>query len=386
MNRYGIVVVGYNRTESIERLCNSLCKANYSEPVDLIVSIDNSGEDKVEKYAETIIWNYGNKIIKTFPERLGLRNHILTCGNYLNEFDYDAIVVLEDDIVVAEDFFNFVVQAVERYRNDDNIAGISLYTHLWNATADRPFIPLYCGYDIFFMRYPQSWGQVWMKKQWNEFYKWYKDKEYLKINRDSIPNNVMNWPESSWLKFHVQYCIARNKYFVYPYQSLSTNFADAGTHYAFNTNKMQVPLSVAKNKKYIFPDTMEINAVYDEYYESKSLGSYIGENTLINLYGQKKHTNENYILSMEKLPYKIIKSYGLQMRPVELNVINDVKGNDLYLYDTAYRANKPKKKHISLIRWIYDTRGEVILKHNFADIIFHEIYNKLRYVIKMRKK
>jgi len=138
MRRYGIVVVGFNRVDSISRLLYSIDKAYYDEKVDLIISIDNSGANVVEQFAEKFNWAFGEKIIKVSDVRLGLRNHILKCGNYLNEFGYDAIIILEDDLFVSPGFFNYAKQAVDFYKGDQNIAGISLYQHSWNVNADRP--------------------------------------------------------------------------------------------------------------------------------------------------------------------------------------------------------------------------------------------------------
>lgn len=383
MSKFGIVVIGYNRVDSIQRLMSSILAACYSDTVDLIISIDNSGTDKVEKYAESINWPYGEKMIKTFPERMGLKNHVLTCGNYINEYGLDALIVLEDDLFVAPDFYNFAKQAVNKYKTNPNVAGISLYSHSWNINADRPFNPIYKGYDVFCIQYPQSWGQVWMKEQWNEFYKWYEEKKFESLDKSKVPDNVLGWPETSWLKYHVEYCIDTNKYFVYPYQSLTTNYADAGMHYAFSTNKMQVQLSQGIKKTYVFPDELDDTSVYDSYYENTQLERILEikkDNLEIDLFGKKKKYSSScrYLLTTVKREYKVVQSFGLQMRPWELNVIYKVPGNEIYLYDMKFVDKMPDTKHISCIHWIYDTRGEAILKRNFVDIIFHEIYNKLR--------
>lgn len=383
MSNYGIVVIGYNRIDSLQRLIGSLLDASYDQPVDLIISIDKSGTDTVENYAKTIEWSKGNKIIKTFSERMGLKKHVLKCGTYINEYGYDAIVVLEDDLFVSPGFFEYVTQAVEAYKDNDNVAGISLYSHSWNINADRPFIASFKGYDIFYLQYPQSWGQVWMKKQWNEFYLWYENKEFKKLDTTLVPDNVLGWPESSWLKYHVEYCIDKKKYFIYPYQSLTTNFADAGTHYAFSTNKMQIPLNIGIGKKYSFPKKFEETAIYDSYYESQQLATGLNVSSselAVDLYGKKKKFLEGtrYILSTKLLGYKVCRSFGLQMRPWELNVIYEVPGNDIYLYDMTCAGQPPKKQRESVIHWLYDTRGEKILKHDFVGIIFNEIYSKLR--------
>lgn len=383
MNKFGIVVIGYNRIDSMQRLMNSLFDAYYPDNVDLIISIDNSGIDTVEKYAEAIKWPYGKKIIKTFPERIGLKNHVLTCGNYINEYGFDAIIVLEDDLFVAPDFFNFSKQAVEKYQTNNDVAGISLYTHSWNINADRPFTPIYKGYDIFCIQYPQSWGQVWMKEQWNEFYRWYEKKMFEQLDLERVPDNVLGWPETSWLKYHVEYCIDKEKYFVYPYHSMTTNFADAGIHYAFRTNKMQISLNQGMKRTYIFPNSLEDTSVYDAYYENKQLENLleIEEGKLeVDFFGMKKRYSSSckYLLTTKKKKYKVVKKFGLQMRPWELNVIYSVPGDEIYLYDIELTDSMPDTKHSSLIHWVYDTRGEIILKRNFVDIMFHEICNKIR--------
>ena len=109
MKEYGIIVVGYNRTESIKRLLGALNNVDYkNEIVTLIISIDNSGSDDVEKIAQSFEWKYGSKIIKTYSKRMGLKNHILTCGDYIEEYQLDAVAVFEDDIYPSPAFFNYM--------------------------------------------------------------------------------------------------------------------------------------------------------------------------------------------------------------------------------------------------------------------------------------
>lgn len=383
MSNIAVVVIGYNRINSVKRLITSLQAAWYEDSVDLIISIDYSGTDVVEKYAHCIEWNFGKKIVKTFPERLGLRKHVLTCGNYINEYDYDAIIVLEDDIVVSPGFFNFSKQAVAHYRFNEEIAGISLYSHTWNVTVDRPFIPLYKGYDVFFMQYPQSWGQVWIREQWNRFYYWYESKEYEKMNMEEVPDNVLGWPDSSWLKYHVMYCIAKKKYFVYPFHAFTSNFADIGTHYEFSTNKMQIPMDISQNTTYRMPDSIEDSSIYNSAFENQQLGNALGiglDSLEVDLYGtlKKYKSTARYLLSSQLKPYKLVKSFGLEMRPWEMNVLSNVPGHSIYLYDITEKDFPPKEKHRSTIHWVYDTRGAAILKRNVVDILWNEVRSRIK--------
>ncbi|NMD70181.1 hypothetical protein HHO41_07745 [Bacillus sp. DNRA2] len=96
MKNIAIVVVAYNRVNSLSRLLTSLKRANYfGLHTPLIISIDKSQNKDVAICANNFEWPFGEKHVIEHPNRLGLRNHVLFCGNLSR--DYDAVVVLEDD-------------------------------------------------------------------------------------------------------------------------------------------------------------------------------------------------------------------------------------------------------------------------------------------------
>ena len=381
MSKIGIVTIGYNRKKSLQRLIDSILRANINQSVDLIMSIDKSDTNEVVEYANSVDWKYGKKMVKAYDENLGLRQHVLNCGNYLNDYDYEAIVVLEDDIIVAPDFLNYANQAIEKYKNDDNIAGISLYTHTWNINAKRPFIPLKKEEDAYFLQYAQSWGQIWLKKQWNDFYNWYINKKYEEINKTNVPKNVLDWNEKSWLKYHIEYCIDKNKYFVYPYFSLTTNFSDAGTHVEKNSTRMQVPMDISINKKYFFPDFNEDAIKYDAFFEYENLDKSLkifNKDLIVDLYGIKEiDTKKGYLLSTKQINYKIVKSFGLQLKPQELNIYSNISGNDIFLYDLTKEEINKFEKNLNLHIINYDTRGELMTGDSICKLLKEKITNKL---------
>ena len=213
----GIIVVGYNRVGSIERLLKRLAVCDYSgiTSVPLIVSLDNCGKSDVYDAASDFHWPRGSYQVILQPERMGCKNHILHCGDYMEQFGWDAAIVLEDDVYPSAAFYRYAQQAVARYQDDDRIAGIALYAMPQNQTVRLPFTPVLSEYDTYFMQLAQSCGQVWMKRQWDAFANWYAENSAPFSKRPGIPANVCRWPESSWLKYHIRYCIEENKYFVY---------------------------------------------------------------------------------------------------------------------------------------------------------------------------
>lgn len=359
--KLAIVAIGFNRVNSLDRLLKSLSRTNYGHDlVDLIISIDCSGSNDVETLAVQFHWKFGNKIIKTYPTRLGLREHVLSCSKFLEEFD--ALAVFEDDIFVSPEFYNFMKQAVEYYADDENIAGISFYSHHWSEYNSRPFVPMKNNYDVYFMQFAQSWGQIWMKKQWQLFKEWYDKNSDNDVSHPTIPRNVSNWPKTSWLKYHIKYCVENDKYFVYPYTSLCTNFTDIGNHNDSITTTYQVPMSYGSFKNYHFCHFTRDNDIvsYDSYFEREGLGKHLNlddNNVCVDLYGGKHRAlYKKYLLTMEKHPFRIINSYALSLRPHEMNIIYGVPGDEIFLYDTSVKHKKMPNGDVEIRKWHYDVK------------------------------
>ena len=338
--QYGIVAIGYNRRDSLKRLLDALNEAEFGEEqVLLIISLDYSGMPEIRELAEQYHWKHGKKLVKAYTERQGLRKHILHCGDYIEEYHLDAAAVFEDDVIPSPAFYNYMVQAVPFYENNMEIAGISLYTHLWNEVFSRPFQPLYSRFDTFFMQYAQSWGQIWLAKQWKEFKEWYTAHSEPFCEAQGVPPAVSGWRDSSWLKYHIRYCVEKKKYFVYPYESLSTNFTEIGTHNKYKTALYQVPLQTDAHKKYSFASLEDSQAVYDVFFENEKLAQDLGipgEELCVDLYGSKpEYLRKRFWLTTQKADYKVEKTFGLSLRPQELNVKLNIPGKEIKLYNLS---------------------------------------------------
>ena len=345
--KYGIIAIGYNRPECMIRLLRALEAADYkNDEIKLIVSIDNSGNEDVQKSAEGCPWTHGEKIIRTYPERMGLRKHILRCGDYLEEYALDAIAVFEDDILPSPAFYNYMRQAVPFYQNDEKIAGISLYMHRWNMIGNLPFQPAYSATDVYFQQFAQSWGQIWMRRQWQQFRLWYDRRSEKAL--EQLPEHIKQWPESSWLKYHIAYCVAENKYFVYPYESVSTCYSEIGENNG-KTTHFQVPVQVNACKTYRFIEWESADVKYDVYFERQNIEKYLKpyeiteDNLTVDLYGTKKEYNTQYLLSTRRYPYKCLDSFALDVKPHENNVVLGVKGIGIYLYDRMQSGSEPSE-------------------------------------------
>lgn len=404
---FAIVVVGYNRIDSMLRTIDSVNRACYGEDkVDLIISLDNCGNDSVVKATDSVEWNHGEKIVRHFVDRQGLKKHILSCGDYLN--NYRAIAVLEDDIIVAPGFYYYMKSAVSFYENDDNIAGISLYGFEWNPIGNAPFAPMKSRKDNYFINFAQSWGQIWMKKQWDEFKEWYlKNEDVFEKEYDGlIPKSVYGWSNKSWLKYHIRYCAEKKKYFVYPYDSLSTNAGEIGEHYAEHMTRYQVSLQHDIVSEYNFVAFNDDDAIkYDAFFENESIARFLANHEVsdydadghgvddysniieaneseieIDFYGLKSNfTGKKYLLTTQLLDKKIVKKFGLSMRPQEDNIFFDIPGNEIFLYDLgSEESNKKKKSKQIYDMWNYYSHEKFVLLNEAIPVARRKFANLIR--------
>ena len=332
-----IVVAAYERPGSLRRILGSLAAARVSAGTPLIISIDYSPDAAaaVRAVAVEFSWPHGEKEIIAHPEALGLREHILRCGDLSQT--YGAIILLEDDLYVSPEFYHYTRAALAAYQNDPRIGGISLYHHHYNETARLAFHALDDGSDCFFLQIPSSWGQCWTRDQWRAFRDWYAAHKEEPFGTADVPMDVAKWPETSWKKYFVKYLVATDRYFVFPRVSLTTNFADPGTHYSKPTTHMQVPLLIAP-MMYRFAPFESSQAIYDCYCEmlpSKlkqlvpALAPYEFE---VNLYGYKDESRMKspYVLTVRQTRSAIMR-FGLSMKPHELNVIQGIPGSKISL-------------------------------------------------------
>lgn len=343
MSNPAIIVVAFNRLESLKRLCSSLDRM--VEPlgdVPLIISIDNNGGNNqdVIDYAHKYTWKFGPKEVRVKAKNTGLKAHIISCGDLTEEFG--DVIILEDDLFVSPYFFDYVKEAQQFYRHEVKIAGISLYTYrltdnIWNNKL--PFIPITNHSDVFFMQIASSWGQSWSREQWKGFREWFNTDPDLSQIKE-MPYEVINWPKSSWKKFFIGYLVHTHKYFVYPNKSLTTNFNDPGTHYFDRDHNAQSPLATV-DPKIRFSPFAEAENLYDSFFEItpstiKKYNTQLRDyNFEVDLYGTKRPLtiSKPYVLTTKKCSNPVM-TFERSLKPHELNVFYNIPGEDIFLCKT----------------------------------------------------
>lgn len=385
-----IVIVAFNRPQSLERLLSSVQNGVYhQDDIDLIISIDyqaSENRNEVVDIANNFSWDYGRKSVIDHHTNLGLRKHILQCGDLTAE--YGSIILLEDDLVVSSQFYSYAQEALQFYKEDERIAGVSLYNHRKHPLNRLDFDTIPDDSDVYFLQFAASWGQAWTSVQWKGFKDWYKDATVLQ--NDSIPEKVKSWPESSWLKFFITYLVVHDKYFVYPNKSFTTNFSDSGTHNKSKNTDFQVPLFTGEMNAPRFKEINQSINIYDAFFELvpdvlKTLNKGLKDiDFTVDFWGMKPlHiVKTNYLLSTKQLKdttseYRT--GYALQMKPPVLNVISDLTGDDIKLGATHLFENNVKGLDISNnLVWDY-------FVFKLIPSVYVKIFTK-KVLLKLRKK
>lgn len=354
-----IVVIAYDREKSLERLLSSVARAKYEyDDIPLIISIDHSANnEKVTEVAESFFWEYGKREIVQHESNIGLRNHVLECGAYAER--YGAVILLEDDLFVAEDYYSYAVATQEYYADEKRLAGVSLYSYERNNINRAPFSPLDGKGDVYMAQFCVTWGQCWTKDQWMRFREWYDNHQTLFYSAN-VPKCITNWSDKSWGKFFAHYMVDQDVYYAIPYVSRSTCFSEKGVHTGMTTSDDQVRLSFdTHNYRY---DDFDNCVKYDVFYNNKELAEklikeYEGSRVCLDLYSTLDEYKEDvkYLLTTKRISKRVVKSYGAQLRPLELNVMYEIPGNDIFLYDYQTDDKKPADNSYNLL--LYKMRG-----------------------------
>lgn len=383
-NYPALVVALYNRVIPSQRLLNSLAEAIYPQgEIPLVISIDNdfNRNKDVLELANQFDWKHGSKEVIYHENNLGLRDHFNYCGDLTERFG--AIIFLEDDLFVSPYFYDYTLQALDFYLEDERVAGISLfnYTRIEKKFNPWPFSAIDDGYDNYFLQHA-SWGQVWTQKIWKPYKEWYKvygKPEYIN-SLELVPPMIRSWQDSSWKKNYISHMILHGKYYVFPRVALATNFDDVGTHRRSNTVHYQSPLLVQK-KQFRFSRFTESMSIYDPFFEilpdilKKFNPDLSGYDFQVNLYGDKdlKSIKSKSVLS--KIPGRMnLKSYNLTMKPHELNIIFKVPGDKIFLCDVDQLTETDPRK-TAIENFIYFYRSMFKLEE-VRDILSYKMRNR----------
>ncbi len=333
MSALTIVVNAHNRPGSLVRLLGSLARAQVDPGTRLAISIDPGGDPKVLQAAELFTWPFGAKEVIDVERKLGLVGHFLRCGDLTES--YGDIIYLEDDLYLSPQFYRFSRQALEFYRSDPRVAGISLNHLHFNGYTHNPFWPLPDRGDTYFMQVYWYQGQVYSPSMWRMFRHWWDQSDRTVRPSDGLHPLFLPGPHwrDDFFPPAMKYLQETDRFFVFPRQAYSTNFGDPGTHFRQRTTLFQTPLQVHQ-KDLDFLELDDSASVYDGYYElvPDRLSAIIEGPFDVDLNGTRPLSSRktDRILTTCRVNNSS-RSWGLSLRPPELNVLEGIDGSGIAL-------------------------------------------------------
>lgn len=175
-----IVVFGFNRPDALRNTIASLLQNEEAKESDLFVFVDGPREGKVrEKKKVREVREYVKSITGfkslhyTFAENnKGLANSIIGgVSEVINQ--YGRVIILEDDIVLSNNFLSFLNQALVFYQNHNQVFSVC-------GESIRIKVPTDYTSDIYFAPRSGCWGWATWADRWNSVDWELKDWETVK--------------------------------------------------------------------------------------------------------------------------------------------------------------------------------------------------------------
>jgi len=231
---YPVVIFCYNRPTKLKNLLKSIKKNLNFKKHKYIFFCDGANNKKnfklVKKNIEIIknLKNLNKKVVVR-NKNYGLSRNIIEGVNLVLKKN-DSCIVLEDDLVLAEDCLNFINFGLNKFKNDKRVGSISGYSYVHNEKISKnlPWFKLYrhCSWSW------GTWKNVWNKIDWNiekinikKIDKIKKKTQFIKAGEDIIQMliaqkyNLIN----SWAVRFNYYCLKKNLISISPRFSLTYN-------------------------------------------------------------------------------------------------------------------------------------------------------------------
>ena len=159
-----IVIFGFNRPKHMENMLESLCKNTESKESKVIFFIDGYDDKNNELIHETLEiakknWGFSDKTINLREKNYGCKFNIIKGVTEVLR-DFESVIVLEDDLILGENFLNYMNTSIEKYKSSNSVWAVSGWGH-------PQLINFKTGSSFSSLTSPWGWG-TW-KNNWNIF-------------------------------------------------------------------------------------------------------------------------------------------------------------------------------------------------------------------------
>ena len=312
-----IVLFVYNRPWHVEQTLNFLMLNEFAVFSKLYIYSDGPKEgstseqlNDIYKVRQIIRSKQWCKEVYIFelPTNKGLANSIINGVTEIINI-HERVIVLEDDLITSSGFLRFMNEAMELYKDDSKVAGITGFSFV--KSTDETFF-LHVGNSLGW----GTWKRVWDKTNFNtDFWlKKFNNKDliskfnlnntydYFQMLKDQNAGKTNSWA----ISFYCSYFF-NNQVFLYPGKTLLSHIGyDTGTN-CFGGKKSD-------------PD--QVNQLCNSIYVEKIAVVEKKENfnLLINYYKETNTHNliRHYSILINKLNIKILSFFGIKFSKLKI--------------------------------------------------------------------
>lgn len=336
MASYRIYILGYKRPQSLQRLLRSLdvAFAGVQSGVNLTISLEHGADAEVKEIAGHFEWGGGTTEVIEHDHHLGLNGHIHKVTGMGGEQEEEFALFFEDDTFVHPQLSSYLPVYVDFLRANEDFFGASFYSYPRHDQHGTPFYPLRTA--SFFYAFQRVPSRGWMASR-SMLQKYLSGKNKVS---DQLPFYMKHWESGSWEKKMNSFLIDQDLQMVYPYLSLTTGFGEEGVHFEGEVHRFLSQSVLPLRIPSVSPINADEIARYDMFYEIepgfllRNSDDGLPEDLTIDLWGTKEHSNikTQWVLTTNwstGAEYGL--SYGLDLRPVEQNVIQSNPGEEIRL-------------------------------------------------------
>lgn len=271
-----IILFTYNRLEELKLTIAALQNNKLANNSILYVYADGAKTDRdniavkaVREFLNTV--SGFKKVILTFSEaNKGLAASIID-GVTIILAKHGKVIVLEDDLLVSDNFLFFMNQGLNYYEDNPRILSICGYSMGVHTQKSYTY-----AYDVFFAQRSSSWGWATWYDQWqgidwevNDFEKFSKDrkkiKEFNAYGSDlfRMLRRQKQGKINSWAIRYNYHQYKNNLYSVFPVFSKVKNigFSEQATHTNQKYNRFDVALDNTSENNFKFQKEILLNDI-----------------------------------------------------------------------------------------------------------------------------
>ncbi|MCB9496555.1 MAG: glycosyltransferase [Fibrobacteria bacterium] len=261
-----IALFAWRRPDHLRRVLESLAECRTSRDSALVVFCDGPREESHRQAVEDVqgVLQEFRGVFRTMEivrrdSNVGLAANIISgVGSLVGEFG--RVVVLEDDLVVAPSFLDWMNEGLQRYEDCPRVASVHGYVYPVEGTLP----------ESFFLRGADCWGWATWERAWRHFrpegelllreledrglahgFDWEGAFGYSEMLRDQIAGRNDSWA----VRWHAS-AFLQDMLTLYPGRSLVENIGhdDSGTH-SGSSRAYDVALSTRPPASY--PESLE---------------------------------------------------------------------------------------------------------------------------------